>query len=680
MSEPSKKKSSSKKKIETEEVEESKTLQPSTDSPSQQTFLASEKISEALSGEVDSSFTNHTAQEIEQEQLAIENLQKEKEVQLSFEQEISSSNNIEENEDDVLLLNENIDEPPLKTILNGIKGYTKKLFKKKEKKKKFEPLPIDSVERFSPSYEHGLSNEQVNIRLSQDLYNHVEVSYSKSYATIFITNLCTFFNFLCIAVAITLLCFNAPLSNYLFVVVLFLNILIGIIQEIKAKKVIDKLSLMSSFVGKVLRDNKVKDIPFNQIVLDDVIILQTGNQIATDSVILSGSIEVNESLLTGESNSIKKNIGDKLFAGSFVTSGNCKAQAIKVGSENYIEKLSKKAKKYKKPNSELIRSLRMIITVIGIIIIPLAVAMFFNNLSNSTITDGTKLADAVLRTSTVVIGMIPSGMFLLTSMALAVGVIRLGKNNTQVQDLYSLEMLARVDVLCLDKTGTITDGRMKVNDCIIINNNVPNTIGEVMGSLLSAVNDNNQTAQALYNHFGHNSLLKAVKTIPFSSKRKFSGATFIDSGTYILGAPEFVLHDIPERVEKTIAQYTSLGLRVLVLAYSKSNINGDEPPANLKAIAIITLSDNIRDDAVSTVKWFRENDVQVKVISGDNPITVSEIAKRVGILNADKFISLEGLSDREIINVANKYTVFGRVSPEQKALLIKAMKSAGSKD
>lgn len=593
-----------------------------------------------------------------------------------FENNINTpplNNDIQLNPDDVL--KESDEDAPIKTVLKNTKKYIKSVFDKekvKKKKKKFSPLPIESVERFETTPDKGLTTLQVEERNNQDLTNYVEQKYSKTYANIIFTNTCTFFNFLCVCVAIAMACFHAPISNFMFVIVLILNTMIGIIQEVRAKKAIDKLKLMSSNSVKVIRNNVEIDIATEQIVLDDIIILPIGSQVPTDCTLIEGSAEVNESLLTGESIAVKKSIGSTLYAGSFITSGYCKVRAEKVGQENYISKLSAKAKKYKKPNSELMRSLKLIITVIGIIIIPIAVALFFNNY------DGKSISDAVLRTSTVIIGMIPSGMFLLTSLALSLGVIRLSKNNTMVNDLYSLEMLARVDVLCLDKTGTITDGRMKVNDCIILNSNTPNTIGEAMGSLLNALNDNNQTSLALYNHFGYNNILTPVTTLPFSSKRKLSGVTFAESGTYIIGAPEFVLKEVPEKIQKLILQYTSLGLRVIILAHSKLPIVDDEPPAALKPIALITLTDNIREDAVSTIKWFKENDVQVKVISGDNPITVAEIARRVGIENADKYISLEGLSDREIVNIANKYTVFGRVTPEQKAILVKAMKSAGS--
>ena len=288
------------------------------------------------------------------------------------------------------------------------------------------------------------------------------------------------------------------------------------------------------------------------------------------------------------------------------------------------------------------------------------------------------LSTAIQKTCAVVIGMIPSGLLLLTTVALSVGMIRLARFNTLVQDMYSLEMLARVNVLCLDKTGTITDGRMKVSDCILLNNTTDYSIDDILGSMLASLDDNNQTSIALYERFGHSNALQATARMPFSSQRKLSAVSFGEAGTFVLGAPEFVLRPMPAKVSRLVKQYAQMGLRVMVVAHSSAQIVGDKVPNALRAIAILTLSDNIRPDAIDTIKWFKENDVAVKVISGDNPVTVSEVARRAGIKNASHFISLEGLSEIEVENAANQYTVFGRVSPEQKAILIRAIKKAGN--
>lgn len=553
------------------------------------------------------------------------------------------------------------------------------LIKSKFKKKKAEVPSYNKVQRFTPDIGEGLTSAQVNTRFSQFLFNDTNQKYSKSYASIFVGNLCTFFNLLCVLATIALAYSGAGISQFFFVIIFSLNIAIGIWQEIKAKRKIDKLSLLSAPTAKVIRDGAAVEIPAKDIVLDDVIVLSLGNQVPADCFLAEGFVEVNESLLTGESVPVKKETGDILYAGSFISSGTCKVRADKVGKNTYLNTLSAKAKKYKKPNSELMRSTKLIISVIGVLIIPIAIGMFLVNWQNLADAAGVdRLAETIQRTVSVIIGMIPSGMLLLTSLALTVGILRLASHNTLVQDLYSLEMLARVNVLCLDKTGTITDGRMKVNDCMLLNNPTDYTINEIVGSCLHSLEDNNQTSIALYNYFGHSTELKAVKKMPFSSKRKLSAVTFDGVGTVAMGAPEFVLSSVPEKLNKIINQYAAMGLRVLVVALSSGQINGDKFPAGFKPLAIISISDNIREDAAQTIRWFKENDVAVKVISGDNPVTVSEVARRVGVLNADKYISLEGLNEKEVVSIANKYTVFGRVTPEQKAILVKSIKAAGN--
>ena len=584
--------------------------------------------------------------------------------------------------------------PTQSTTADGEQSFDKqkiiKYFKRHPKK-----AVNTKVERFSPKLNKGLTTEQVQTRFKQFLFNDTNKQYSRSYASIFIGNICTFFNLLCLLAAIALFLANTQkVSNYLVLVITTANIVIGIIQEIRSKIAIDKLSILATSTVKVVRDGEVVDVPVKELVLDDVIILDLGNQVPADCILAEGSVEVNESLLTGESIAIKKQVGDVLYAGSFISSGNGKFRVDKVGKETYLEKLTSKAKKYKRPNSELMNSTKLIIKVISILIIPIAIGTFLTTYSSvkGLPTDDKLFVDnliepwifnkpqnyAIQRACTVVIGMIPSGMLLLTSLALAVGIIRLAKSNTLVQDMYSLEMLARVNVLCLDKTGTITDGRMRVNDTVILNTVGDCNLNDIMGSMLRELDGNNQTSIALYNHFGYSDKYSAIAKIPFSSKRKLSAVTFDDIGTFAMGAPEFVLKPYPAKVERIVKQYAQMGLRVLVLAHSTSSISGDKLPSVMKPIAIISIADNVREDAIETIKWFKDNDVDVKVISGDNPITVAEVAKRAGIAHAEKFISLEGLNDKEVENVANKYTVFGRVSPEQKAILVRSIKSQGN--
>ncbi len=528
------------------------------------------------------------------------------------------------------------------------------------------------VERFHPALKEGLSAEEVALRNEQLLFNDVNKRYSKSYTAIFVGNICTFFNFLCLVVALALIYAGAPVTQFLFVAIFAINLVIGIAQELIAKHQIDKLAVLVSSTAKVMRSGVKQEIPIREIVLDDVILLEAGQQVPADCVLAEGVAEINESLLTGESVPVKKEVGEMLYAGSYVASGNCRVRAEKVGSATYLNTLTSKAKKYKKPHSEIMNSIRVFIYAIGVFIPFVAAAMYWVNFLSTE-----SISESIMLTGAVVIGMIPSGLLLLTSLAMALGVGRLARRHTLVQDFYSLEMLARVNVLCLDKTGTITDGRMTVSDCMLLNPVSDRSVDEIMGSFLAALDENNQTAIALSERFGRTGPLTATEILPFSSQRKLSAVTFGEAGTFVLGAPEFVLRPLTGKVEKIVRQYAQSGLRVLVLAHSQAAISGERLPSLLRPVAIITLADNVRKDAAETIKWFRENDVNIKIISGDNPVTVSEVARRVGVKGAGKYISLDGLTDYEVENVATQYTVFGRVTPEQKAILVKALKKQG---
>ncbi len=569
-------------------------------------------------------------------------------------------------------------------------------------KKKEKVIPTVEIKRFRADPDIGLSEAQIQERVEQGLVNKTTKKYSKSYRSIFLGNICTFFNLLCLLVMVALIFARASITQYLFVLIFLANIVFSIALEIRAKRKLDKLSILSSPTTKAVRAGVKVDIPVEQIVVDDVLILVAGQQVPADCIAIDGNAELNESLLTGESVPIKKEEGNYVYAGSFVASGRLAVRVDKIGDDTYISKLTARAKKYKRPNSEIMNSITTFIKIIGLAIVPLAILMFFNNLQSigaeapysldnawkwikanggfwHNLFSGEGLvSEAIQTTAAVVIGMIPSGLLLLTTVALSTGMIRLAKYNTLVQDMYSLEMLARVNVLCLDKTGTITDGRMKVSDCILLNNPTELGIDEIIGSMLASLEDNNQTSIALYERFGHSSALTPMATLPFSSARKLSAVTFEGVGTFVLGAPEFVLKPMPTRVDKIVKQYAQMGLRVMVIAHSVGSLQGEKVPMGLKAMAIVTLSDNIRPDAIETIRWFKENDVAVKVISGDNPVTVAEVARRAGIQNASMFISLEGLSDIEVENAANQYTVFGRVTPEQKAILIRSIKQAGN--
>lgn len=541
---------------------------------------------------------------------------------------------------------------------------------KKDKKKKSKPEP----KRFDPIVSKGLTDEQVNERVLEGNTNYVENRNTKTYKSIFFGNIFTFFNLLCFVVAGALIAVNAW-SNLVFMLVILANMVIGIVQEIKAKKTIEKISLVTAPTAVVVRNGTQIDVPVSDIVLDDVILFTLGKQICADCIVMEGEVEVNESLLTGESNPIKKRKGDVLLSGSFVVSGKCFAKADKIGSSSYTAQLAVKAKEYKKAKSELLNSLNLIIKIIGIIIIPLAILTFYNNFNQVDAT----INSTIKKTAGSVIGMIPAGMFLLTSLALAVGVIKLAKKRTLVQDLYSIEMLARTDVLCLDKTGTITDGTMKVNSVIQLNSSLDNTINEIVGSMLTALDDNNQTSRALATYFGYSKELSAKEILPFSSKRKLSAVTFKNNQTFAFGAPEFILKTKNVEIEKLVKQYASKGFRVLLLAKCEGGIVKDNISNKVTPVALIVIEDRIREHAAETIEWFKQNGVAIKIISGDNPLTVSEVSKRVGVENAGNYISLEGLSEQQVIDAAEKYSVFGRVSPEQKFILVKALKSKGHK-
>lgn len=547
-----------------------------------------------------------------------------------------------------------------------------------KKKKKTEPVVQKRVKRVKTDYQTGLTSDQVQERISKGQTNITPNTNNKTVGSIICENVFSFFNILCFLVAAALVVVNIVYkqkwNNLLFMVTILINIIIGIAQELKAKHTIEKLSLLTAPVVKVIRDGMESNINSEEIVIDDIIMLSTGKQIVADCVVVEGNIEVNESVLTGESLPIKKKVGDTLLAGSFVVSGHCHARVEKVGSNCYLQQLAISAKKYRKPKSELFSSLRVIIKVIGVLIVPITALMFYISFKQP----GATVVDAVTTTAGSTIGMIPAGMFLLCSISLTVSVIKLARKKALVQDLYCVEMLARVNVLCLDKTGTITDGTMKVFNCVQLSS-TDQTIKRIMGSMLSALGDNNQTSQALINYFGYNKEMTPIITIPFSSSRKLSAVTFDNYGTYIMGAPEFVNPNMKDEKLKTmIEQYAKDGYRTLLLSHSKESISKDTLPEDREPIALIILEDHIREDAQKTITWFKDNGVKVKIISGDNPLTVSEIAKRVGVEGTDSFISLDGLNEKQVIAAANKYTVFGRVTPEQKALLIKTIKSDGN--
>lgn len=552
-----------------------------------------------------------------------------------------------------------------------MKNKTKKMQKIEKKKSKY------FYTRFQPDINIGLLSSQVAARQQDGLINKAKKHYSKTYGQIFKEKFLTLFNILLIIIGIALISIG-QWNQCLFLIVLVLNIGIGVFQDIRAKHTIDKLRLVTAPNAEVIRDAREMTIPSDQIVLDDILVLSQGKQISTDAIVRNGVVEVNESLLTGEAIAVKKKKGDTVYAGSYVTSGTAVVQVERIGDDNYAEQLQRKAKVVDKPKSELLRSLNLIFHMISFIIIPLGIIMAVGNIvqiSNEDMKLGAKVTDVISRTAGSLVSMIPSGMFLLTSMTLYTGVIRLGKKRTSVQELYSIEMLARVDTLCLDKTGTITDGTMSVEDVIVFDDFKGIDLDSLMGSYLKAVNDSNQTAVAMMQKYPFNNAYEPISVLPFSSDRKCSAVSFKGKGTYLFGAPEYVYKGKDKEILKQIRHYTSRGTRVLMLAYTKSKLKGDNVPQDAEPVSLFILYDRIKEDAAKTIAWFRKNDVNVKIISGDNPIAVSEIARLVGVETANQYISLEGMPLDEVAAIANDYTVFGRVTPEQKAVIIESLRN-----
>lgn len=537
------------------------------------------------------------------------------------------------------------------------------------------------IVRFEPNIKDGLNDEQVEQRKTELLDNKENKHSGKTTWQIISSNVFTFFNMLLLSIGIILIVFEQA-NQIIFLAIAFLNTLIGIIQELKAKKTLAKLRLVTNANVEAVRNGKQVTIKSTELVLDDIYKIKNGDQIPTDSILKDGTIEVNESLLTGESLPIKKRVGDKIYAGSFVVSGSATVQAILIGDYNYVSGIQSKAKELNKPKSELVRSLNAVIRVIGLIIIPLGALTFLTQwIKNSNDIIGAskdywEIAKvAVSKTAGSMVGMIPSGMYLLTSIALANSVLALSKKNAMVQDLYSIEMLARVDTLCLDKTGTLTDGTMRVNEIVRIDPQYD--LDNLVGSYLNAFNETNQTSIALSQRFPLKNTYRVIDSIPFSSARKFSVVEFKGLGTFALGAPEYLYKGRDKTLQDYIATKQTSGYRIVMLCKAENSIENGEIKGKFTPVSVFTLEDHIRPEAPETIKWFVDNGVNIKIISGDNPLTASEIADKCGVPNAEKCISLEGLSEREVTQIINEYTVFGRVTPEQKACIIRSLKNEG---
>ena len=572
----------------------------------------------------------------------------------------------------------------------------------------------------------GLTNEQVQERIAEGKVNVNENPNTRTYKQIILENTLTFFNFLNIALLVLVL-FVRSYKNSMFMGIILINTVIGIIQEIRAKKTIDKLAILTESKTVVLREGKKWSISTEKLVLDDLIFLKTGDQVPADVKVLEGTVEVNESLLTGESDNLSKSQGDELFSGSFVTSGEACCQVIHVGKDNYASQITSEAKKFKRHNSELRNSLNAILKVISIIIVPLGAMLFYKQY----MIVGDTLKDSVVNMVAAVLGMIPEGLVLLTSVALTLGSMVLATKKTLVQELYCIETLARVDTLCLDKTGTITEGTMKVEDVQLYdtaqttvvqhtakfdpetgepvqnvsalkpevtvsaekeNGQIQETVNSetvsqeerqklqeidhIMGNMMSVLHDQNATADALRKRFPSRNDLKLIHAIPFSSDRKYSGAVFEGRGTYLMGAAQFLFPEGNEELLEHCSSYAQEGYRILVLAHSEQETKGTERPTGLEPLGLFLITDVIREEAPDTLAFFDSQGVDLKVISGDDPVTVSAIAKKAGLKNANHYIDATTIkTSEEMQRAVAECSVFGRVTPQQKKQMVQALQS-----
>ena len=586
----------------------------------------------------------------------------------------------------------------------------------------------------------GLTNEEVQERIAQGQVNNNENPNTRTYKQIILENTLTFFNFLNLVLLV------GSYKNSMFVGIIFINTVIGIIQEIRAKKTIDKLAILTESKTVVLREGKKWKISTEKLVVDDLIFLKAGEQVPADAKILEGNLEVNESLLTGEADNLPKNPGDELFSGSFVTAGQACCQIIHVGSDNYASRITSEAKEFKRHNSELRNSLNAILKVISIIIVPLGAMLFYKQYYFV----GDSIRDSVVNMVAAVLGMIPEGLVLLTSVALTLGALKLAQKKTLVQELYCIETLARVDTLCLDKTGTITEGTMCVESVESYppvyeeisdetsgdktepgewNNNGTKSsdliegsaaaeasavsaaeaiakedgssilllqeesetgaekhrqedtakireIEHIMGNLLSVLKDQNATADALRARFKVAQDMELDHVIPFSSDRKYSGAAFKDVGTYLMGAAQFLFPEGNPELMEYCGSFAEEGLRVLVVAHSENVNEGTEIPEGLEPVGLLLLTDVIRAEAPDTLAYFESQGVDLKVISGDDPVTVSAIAKRAGLKNAEQYVDATTITTQEEMDEAvATYSVFGRVTPQQKQAMVKSLQA-----
>jgi len=539
-----------------------------------------------------------------------------------------------------------------------------------------EPFRRPAPPVFFAQHDCGLNSMQVQERMKSGCVNTPVEPPTKSVKQIIFSNIFTYFNLIFFILAGCVVAVGSWL-NLTFMGIVIANIFIGIVQELRSKKILDKLSILSVPKGTVIRDGKEIVIDPSLLVRDDIVVFSPGTQIYADAVVITGSCQVNEALVTGEADEIRKVPGDDLLSGSFLVSGLCRARLVAVGADSFVSRLTVEAKKAKKPKmSEMMRSLTKLVKWIGFIVIPFGIILAIKEI----VWLGRDVTTGVTSTVAALIGMIPEGLYLLTSLALVAGVIRLAQKKTLVHDMGCIETLARVDTLCVDKTGTITENKMIVEDVILLCEDkfIEADIRMIMADYVFAMQDDNDTMAALRRYFTGDVNQKAVATLPFTSARKYGGVSFHADETYLLGAPEILLGNGYAKYRRQIDGYAAKGCRVLLLSLYGGRLEDEAVSGELTPLALILLANKIRPEAPDTFRYFAGQGVTVKVISGDNPMTVSEVAKRANIPDADKFVDARMLKrPSELRRAAEQYTVFGRVSPEQKRRLVHAMKSAG---
>lgn len=518
-------------------------------------------------------------------------------------------------------------------------------------------------EKFISSLTTGLKQEEVEFRIKNNMVNFNTEATTKSVRQIVRENVLTLFNIINIVLAIAVICVGS-FKNLTFISIIILNTLISIIQELRSKKTLDRLKVISAAKVKAIRDGKECLLDINEIVLDDIVHFETGNQVVVDSVIRDGEVEVDESFITGEADTIFKKSGELLLSGSFIVSGKVLCQVEHIGLDNYTAKISSDTKYIKPISSEIMRSLNKIVSTISFLIVPVGILLF----SRQMYIEGNTISQAVVSTVAALIGMIPEGLVLLTSTVLAVSVIRLSSRKVLVQDLYCIETLARVDTICLDKTGTITEGSMEVVDEVVVSDK---DIATIVGNINYSLDESNPTALALKAKYDKKNTFHEIEKIPFSSSRKYSGVVY-EEGCYFIGAPEFILKKKIKKYEKDLEKYTK-NYRVILVAFAK-----DKDLADVEVVGYLLLQDKIRKEAPATLAYFKEQGVKIKIISGDNPDTVYGIAVRAGLSKDSKKIDATKLqSDKDILDSIEKYDVFGRVTPEQKKKFVIALQALG---